>query len=68
MFNTLKHKKLCLLGFAFKQGTNDTSNSPALYVCMKLLIEGSTINVYDLQVERIYYINEMKWKNPDFKL
>jgi len=60
MFNTLKHKKLCMLGVAFKQGTNDARNSPALYVCMKLLIEGATIKVYDAKVERTYFINEMK--------
>jgi len=68
MFNTLKHKKLCMLGVAFKQGTNDARNSPALYVCMKLLIEGATIKVYDAKVERTYFINEMKWKYPDFKV
>lgn len=36
MFNNVKGKSLCMLGVAFKQGTNDARNSPALYVCMKL--------------------------------
>jgi len=64
MFNTLKHKKLYMLGVAFNQGTYDAWNSPAIYVCMKLLIEGATIKVYDPQVERTYFINEMKSELP----
>jgi UDPglucose 6-dehydrogenase len=62
MFNNVKGKSLCMLGVAFKQGTNDARNSPALYVCMKLLVEGGTLKIYDPKVERTHFINEMSWK------
>ena len=37
MFNTLAGKRIAVLGFAFKPGTSDTRDSPALAVCKLLL-------------------------------
>lgn len=33
LYNTVANKRLALLGFAFKKDTNDTRESPAIYVC-----------------------------------
>ncbi len=44
---TLKGKRLAVLGLAFKGGTNDLRESPAVYIIKALLKEGSEISVYD---------------------
>lgn len=56
MFNTLSEKKIGILGFAFKKDTNDTRESPAIYVCQKLLAEGAQLSIYDPEVpaEKVY--------------
>ena len=44
---TLRGKKLAVLGLAFKGGTDDIHESPALIVAEKLLQEGCEIRAYD---------------------
>ncbi|HLW53697.1 MAG TPA: UDP-glucose/GDP-mannose dehydrogenase family protein [Candidatus Angelobacter sp.] len=44
---TLKSKRLAVLGLAFKEGTDDVRESPAIYVVQSLLKEGCEIAVYD---------------------
>jgi UDPglucose 6-dehydrogenase len=51
MFNTVSDKKIAVLGFAFKKDTNDTRESPAIYVCQDLLEEQAHIAIYDPKVE-----------------
>ena len=48
-FNTVAGKKLAVFGFAFKPGTNDTRDSPAHYVCVKLLEEQAHLSICDPQ-------------------
>ena len=50
MFGTISSKKIAILGFAFKANTNDTRESPAIYICRKLLEEGAFLNIYDPKV------------------
>jgi len=50
LFNTVAGKRIAVLGFAFKKDTNDTRESPAIYVCRDLLAEQAGIVVYDPKV------------------
>lgn len=50
MFNTVRGKKIAILGFAFKKDTNDTRESASIYVCRDLLSEGANIALYDPKV------------------
>jgi UDPglucose 6-dehydrogenase len=47
MFNSLSGKRVAILGFAFKPGTSDTRESPAIPVCLQLLDEGARLAIYD---------------------
>jgi UDPglucose 6-dehydrogenase len=44
---TVRGKRLAVLGLAFKGGTDDIRESPALSIIQSLLQEGSCITVYD---------------------
>ena len=44
---TLRGKNLGVLGLAFKGGTDDVRESPALFLVQTLLQEGSKITAYD---------------------
>ncbi|TVZ22988.1 UDPglucose 6-dehydrogenase [Dokdonia sp. Hel_I_63] len=56
LFNTVSGKKIVLLGWAFKKDTNDTRESPAIYVADYLLSEQAEVVVYDPKVpsEKVY--------------
>lgn len=44
---TLKGKRLCVLGLAFKDGTDDVRESPSLQIVQGLIEEGCEITVFD---------------------
>ena len=50
MFGTISSKRIAILGFSFKANTNDTRESPAIYICKKLIEEGAILNIYDPKV------------------
>lgn len=50
LFDTVRGKKICVYGFAFKKNTGDTRESPAIYVVSHLLQEGAQVQVYDPKV------------------
>lgn len=56
LYNTVNGKKIGILGWAFKKDTNDTRESPAIYVADHLLFEKAELSVFDpkVQAEKIY--------------
>lgn len=50
LFNNVADKKIAFLGWAFKKDTNDTRESPAIYVADFLIRERANIHVYDPKV------------------
>lgn len=47
MFRTLVDKKITIFGFAFKPDTGDTRDSPAIYICKRLLEEKAQLSITD---------------------
>ena len=43
----LKNRKICVLGLAFKAGTDDVRESPGVKIARKLAEEGADVKVYD---------------------
>lgn len=50
LFNTVRGKKIAILGFAFKANTGDTRCSPAIQVARCLLADGALLRIYDPKV------------------
>ncbi len=70
MFGTISGKRIAILGFAFKADTNDTRESPAIYICKKLIEEGALLNIYDpkvsqTQIAKDLTISEMDIDGPN---
>ncbi len=51
LFGTLSGKKIVILGFAFKENTNDTRESAAIQICKDLLDEGAYLLIHDPKVK-----------------
>lgn len=64
LFNTVTDKRLAIFGFAFKKDTNDTRESPAIYVCRDLLEEGAKLAIYDPKVESRQIYDDLGYE-PD---
>jgi len=47
LFGTLKDKRIAVFGYAFKAGTGDTRESPALRLCELLADEGADVRITD---------------------
>ncbi|KAK4705855.1 UDPglucose 6-dehydrogenase, partial [Phenoliferia sp. Uapishka_3] len=50
LFNTITHKKIAVLGFAFKKDTGDTRESPAITITKHFRAENAKISIYDPKV------------------
>lgn len=50
LYNTLRLKKIAILGFAYKKNTGDTRESAAITIVGQLIAEGAKIAIYDPQV------------------
>nr|CDS29204.1 UDP glucose 6 dehydrogenase [Hymenolepis microstoma] len=53
---TLRGKKLAIFGCAFKKGTPDVKNSPAVFICCRLLLEDALVAVYDSLSKRDFLV------------
>ncbi len=59
LFNTVAGKKIAFLGWAFKKDTNDTRETPAMYVADYLLEETAKITVYDPKVNHLQMLSDV---------
>lgn len=59
LFSTVNEKKLAIFGFAFKENTGDTRQSPAITICKSLLEEGATLSIYDPKVTEVQILNDL---------
>lgn len=50
LFRNIRGKRIAIFGFAFKEDTNDTRESPAIDVCKDFLCEHAHLAFYDPQV------------------
>ena len=62
--NDLAGKRIAVLGWAFKANTNDSRESPAIYVTEKLFKSGAILDIYDPMVskEAIFRDIEFYWE------
>jgi len=60
MFNTIRNKKIAMLGFAFKKDTGDTRETPAIDVGKGLLEDGAKLAIYDPQVKETQIAMDME--------
>jgi len=71
MFNTVKGKKIAIMGFAFKKDTGDTRETPAIDVCKGLIRDGGKCCIYDPQVSSDQIFRDMstpkfEWDRPNY--
>ena len=59
LFSTVNSKKLAVFGFAFKENTGDTRQSPAITICKSLLEEGANLSIYDPKVTETQIMNDL---------
>ena len=52
LFGNLADKKIAILGFSFKENTNDTRESPAISICNNLINEGAFLSIHDEIVKK----------------
>ncbi len=56
----LKKKTITILGWAFKPNTNDSRESPAIYVGLELLKAGASLKIYDPMVKEDKIIGDLQ--------
>nr|AFK35914.1 unknown [Lotus japonicus] len=66
MFNTVSGKKIAILGFAFKKGTGDTRETPAIDVCKGLIGDKAKLSIYDPQVSEEQILKDLSMKKFDW--
>ena len=59
LFNNLTGKKIAVLGFAFKKGTSDTRESPAITLVSNFIAERANVAIYDPKVKEQHIWTEL---------
>lgn len=65
LFNTVRGKRIAILGFAFKANTGDTRCSPAIHVAKVLLADGAQLRIYDPKVSETQMRKDLASANQD---
>ena len=63
----VKDKRIAILGWAFKANTNDSRESPAIYVVLRLLELGAILQIYDPMVSEKRIKDDLKRLYKDQK-
>ncbi|KAG0151222.1 hypothetical protein CROQUDRAFT_651435 [Cronartium quercuum f. sp. fusiforme G11] len=63
LFNTIRGKRIAVLGFAFKKDTGDTRCTPAITLVQHLRAEGAQVAIYDPKVKHEQYWLDLVDKN-----
>lgn len=68
MGGNLNQKNICILGWSYKANTDDSRESPSIYVSGKLIENGALISIYDPKVkkERIHSDLKALWKDKSY--
>lgn len=64
LYNTLRFKKIAILGFAYKKNTGDTRESAAITIVGQLIAEGAKIAIYDPQVSQKQIQQDLSHEHP----
>ena len=67
LFGNLANKNIAILGFAFKENTNDTRESPSIEICKNLLNEGAFLNIHDCKVTEETISKDLSTENNPLK-
>ncbi len=67
MFGNLADKKIAILGFAFKENTNDTRESPSINICKDLINEGAFLTIHDERVSEETIKKDLESEKSDSK-
>ncbi|MBN1768842.1 MAG: nucleotide sugar dehydrogenase [Prolixibacteraceae bacterium] len=65
LYNTVSGKKIAMFGWAFKKDTNDTRETPAMYVASDLLDDHAEIHVFDPKVSEKQVHADLKYIAKD---
>jgi UDPglucose 6-dehydrogenase len=65
LYNTLRMKKIAILGFAYKKNTGDTRESAAITIVGQLIAEGAKIAIYDPQVSEQTIRHDLRREHPE---
>ncbi len=63
LFGNLANKNIAILGFAFKENTNDTRESPSIEMCKNLINEGAFLTIHDCKVTEETIIKDLSSEN-----
>ncbi|KAJ2634852.1 hypothetical protein GGF40_003953 [Coemansia sp. RSA 1286] len=63
--SSIQGRRVACLGFAYKEGTGDTRNTPAADVCRLLVKHGAHISIYDPKVPRHHILEKLDMDDTD---
>lgn len=64
----VNNKHINILGWAFKQNTDDSRDSPSIAIAAHLITKGAILNIHDVKVSKFNIISDLSsfWKNKGF--
>ena len=68
MFRNICGKRLAIFGFAFKENTNDTRESPAIDICKDFLSENARLAFYDPKVSKGQILSDLGLSDGDSRV